>query len=286
MTLTHIVELLRQVKDRSADDVSKISDGLALAKQEAIGDEDEAAAKHIWCLEQILLAQQQYIASFELLRQADYYEAWCKLERIELTLRFLAPHFGDSKREFWLDFIRVHSRQWQELFPYRIFMSPEIIEHEKICSICRKVLSIRNPCGHRVGEIYGGQMCHRIVTRPEFIGTAFVESPVQKYSVPFLVDPKTGGVEDQYNYKLVQYAALRLTSAFDGWSFERIQRRHPHSRFASVGRNDPCPCGSKDKYKRCCLPESGVLGEHVQFTFCVPPPPELITIEYEHPRPR
>jgi tetratricopeptide (TPR) repeat protein len=23
---------------------------------------------------------------------------------------------------------------------------------------------------------------------------------------------------------------------------------------AKVGRNDPCPCGSRQKYKRCCLP--------------------------------
>ena len=23
---------------------------------------------------------------------------------------------------------------------------------------------------------------------------------------------------------------------------------------AKIGRNDPCPCGSRQKYKRCCLP--------------------------------
>lgn len=27
---------------------------------------------------------------------------------------------------------------------------------------------------------------------------------------------------------------------------------------ASVGRNDPCPCGSGEKYKRCCLESGGV----------------------------
>ncbi|MFL5289843.1 MAG: SEC-C metal-binding domain-containing protein [Rhodopila sp.] len=25
-------------------------------------------------------------------------------------------------------------------------------------------------------------------------------------------------------------------------------------RSAKVGRNDPCPCGSGKKYKKCCLP--------------------------------
>jgi uncharacterized protein YecA (UPF0149 family) len=24
-----------------------------------------------------------------------------------------------------------------------------------------------------------------------------------------------------------------------------------------VGRNDPCPCGSGQKYKKCCLPREG-----------------------------
>ena len=24
---------------------------------------------------------------------------------------------------------------------------------------------------------------------------------------------------------------------------------------AKTGRNDPCPCGSGQKYKRCCLPQ-------------------------------
>ena len=32
---------------------------------------------------------------------------------------------------------------------------------------------------------------------------------------------------------------------------------------AKVGRNDPCPCGSGQKYKRCCLPrEEAAAAEH------------------------
>jgi uncharacterized protein YecA (UPF0149 family) len=29
-------------------------------------------------------------------------------------------------------------------------------------------------------------------------------------------------------------------------------RRTPRSVETKVGRNDPCPCGSGNKYKRCC----------------------------------
>lgn len=35
----------------------------------------------------------------------------------------------------------------------------------------------------------------------------------------------------------------------------------PHAReepvITTVGRNDPCPCGSGEKYKRCCEPKAG-----------------------------
>lgn len=30
-----------------------------------------------------------------------------------------------------------------------------------------------------------------------------------------------------------------------------------------IGRNDPCPCGSGRKYKRCCLPESAVAEDRL-----------------------
>jgi hypothetical protein len=28
---------------------------------------------------------------------------------------------------------------------------------------------------------------------------------------------------------------------------------------ATIGRNDPCPCGSGKKYKKCCLNETKVV---------------------------
>ena len=30
----------------------------------------------------------------------------------------------------------------------------------------------------------------------------------------------------------------------------------PVTRGSRVGRNEPCPCGSGRKYKRCCLPDA------------------------------
>jgi uncharacterized protein YecA (UPF0149 family) len=41
-------------------------------------------------------------------------------------------------------------------------------------------------------------------------------------------------------------------SLFEGFPMEPYVRPGP-----KVGRNDPCPCGSGKKYKKCCLPADG-----------------------------
>src|SRR5690606_27951400 len=98
---------------------------IVTAKQQAVKEENEAAAKHLWCLDQTLKAHQQYCKVFHLLKTARFYDAWCELERLELTLQFLRSHFSTSFSTYHLDFIATHCRRWQSLFPYKIFMSPE-----------------------------------------------------------------------------------------------------------------------------------------------------------------
>lgn len=86
--------------------------------------------------------------------------------------------------------------------------------------------------------------------------------PVQRYSVPFLVDPKTKESVDHYDYSLVEYVIRGLRSPFDEWSLTKTTTRQPHRRFKHVGRNAKCPRESGRKYKSCCLREDGVLRPH------------------------
>ena len=172
---------------------------------------------------------------------------------------------------FRLDFLKTYTANWQSLFPYRMFFSPEILKKETACSICQRPVLPQTFCGHRVGEIYKGELCHRIIKRVEVLGIGMVNKPAQKYSVLFLSD-NNGGIKDQYNYALVEFAISALRNPFDKWDVERTTRRQPHSRYAHVGRNDPCPCERGKKYKHCCLRETGVLRPHFQFTFAKQPP--------------
>lgn len=257
-----------------------IQDELRRLKQEAVRRGEQTTAKRIWCLEQALKAQDEFTDAFKQMKAGAYYDGWCALERAELALHFLSPHLVEEDREYGLDFINRHIIQYQSLFPYRHFLSPEILELEKVCTICNKPVAIRCSCGHRVGEIYDGEMCGRIVTKCEFLGVAVVTEPLQKYSVPFACDSNTGEKKDFYDYSLVRYVVERLVSPFHDWTISRETRRQPHSWFAYTGRNDKCPCESGRKYKKCCLRHEGVLRPHFEFTFSVPPPPDLMRVEY------
>lgn len=284
MTVDQIVDYLKNIKERdtTSQRVSEVNESLKRIKDGFVGENNQREAKIIWCFEQILKIQDAYLKAYQQMKQEDFYEAWCTLEQCESELGSLTPHFSISDDAYFLSFINKHIKQYASLFPYKVFMSPEILHIATDCNICGKKVSIRKPCGHEVGEIYNGEMCIRIVTKMEFLGMSFVESPLQKYSVPFMTDEKTGKTVDHYNYALVSYLIKRLQSPFDSWDVHWTKKRHPHSKFKNVGRNDKCPCGSEKKYKNCCLKESGVLMPQCEFIFSVPPPVNLRNIEYSY----
>ncbi len=280
MTRSEIEATLRAIKTTfRTRDPKKLFGLLNQLKQEAVRRQDEITAKELWCLQQALSVQETYLAAYDKLRGHEFYEGWRAFEQVENQLSHLLQHAAWPPGDFEIEFIQDTVKRFQALFPYVWFISPEMLISEKTCSICKQVVSIRKPC-HRVGEIYGGELCCRIVTKVEFLGTATTKDPVQKYSVIFLPDPEKGGFKDTYNYTTVRYLIDRLESPFDGWRFEKTKSRHPHSRYSDVGRNDRCPCESGKKYKKCCLEESGVLRPHIQFTFTNPPPKELLETEY------
>lgn len=60
----------------------------------------------------------------------------------------------------------------------------------------------------------------------------------------------TGGIDSSATAKLGTVLGDRQTSnvVYTQPHVEQYVRQYP-----KVGRNDPCPCGSGKKYKKCCL---------------------------------
>ena len=255
---------------------------LAVHKQAALVVGDQALAKHIWCLEHTVEIHQNHIKAHGQLASGNYFGAWCTLEQAELGLRRLRRHFHEHWEACRLAFIDKVTTALQGLYPYRLFTSPELLEESKSCTICGKKISIRNPCGHEVGEVYNGELCGRNVDKFQFLGLAMVRDPLQKYSVVFGVDPATGGRQDNYNYKTVEYLAKRWPAPFLDWDAEWTRQLHPKSKFGQIGRNDRCPCESGKKYKKCCMNLAGIMRPHVVITLHYPIPAELETMEFSY----
>lgn len=93
---------------------------LSIQKQDFVLHGDQKNAKHIWCIEQVINIQDTYIEAFQLMKEGSYYDGWCKLETVEITLNHLARHYV-IRGEFGLYWINKAIEQFQKLFPYRIF---------------------------------------------------------------------------------------------------------------------------------------------------------------------
>lgn len=246
-------------------------------KQIFVRDDKQDEAKLLWIYQTIIEIHKIYRNAFKLLQDKSYYQAWCQLERIEITIHSLKKHFTYDKKQYGLWNIEKAVKNLQVLYPYRLFASSEILKKKKKCSVCEKEISIRNSCGHIVGEIYNGEMCHRIVTEAEVLGISLVENPGNKYSVLFLKDEKTGEQIDQYNYDTIDYLFDLINSPYEIWNLEVSQRELKKEDYGNIGRNDLCTCNSGKKFKKCCMTKIGEKYPHYEFILDNPSNKTLLT---------
>ena len=236
---------------------SGIKSRLKELKANAVESDQEGTANEIWCLETIGEVQRLFISAFNSIKNKKHFDAWHSYDLIEIELSFLRRHFDYSGNKYNLEFIEEYSRKCQKLFPYKYFMSRESIIKKESCSICGKINTIRNRCEHEVGGLYMGEMCTRIVEDMEFIAMAIVSDPFDKYTVLFPEDM-------EYNYEVLDDLFMQLRTPYDRWNLDIGKRIKPE--FEKAERNNPCPCGSGKKYKRCCLGTDSETTIHYRIT--------------------
>lgn len=253
MKINRIEKLIKQ---RHTDfNYDSIKNELKILKKLAVEKQNQEKAKYIWCLEQILEIKTLFIKTFDLMKNNDFENAWYNLDRCDIELSFLRPHFEYANNEYDLVFIENEIIKYQQLFPYEYFFSRETIESDFTCSICGYSMGIRNKCGHKVGEIYDGEMCCRIVNKIKLLGISIVKKPFDKYSIIHIKDT-------EYNYYLLESLMEYLNSPFEEWGYEIELRQWDYKKidmYKNVGRNDMCPCGSDIKFKKCCLKKNNPI---------------------------
>ncbi len=280
--IEHYLADIANYDKRNEDSELRLTNSLKTIKAKAVEQGNQDLAKKAWCYETIHEIQKNYLTAFSMMKEGHFYGGWGLLERVEIAINSLERHFVSPEGDiFKINFLDKHVGQFQTLYPYKMFISPAILQLEKECSICGSKISIRSFCGHRKGEIYNGEMCVHIIKKGHLLEISVVTNPVQKYSVLFLNDPETGKEVDHYNYALVNYVISGLGHPFDEWSMQKTKIRHPHALFAHINKNEKCPCDSGKLYKDCCLKEpSGVLRPHMNILFHSSPNVDLPRIVY------
>jgi hypothetical protein len=223
---------------------------------------NEAEANRAWFLNQVVFTRLEFIECVETMRKGAFYDAWCKLEQVEIGLLWLKRNPFLDLKTFGIPEIAQAVSDWQSLYPYKVFFSPEFVIKKRECGICGEAVDPWSSCSHEPGRVYHGKLCHRIVRDVELISISIVKDPVQKYSVAFASEEQQGK-RDHYDYSTVKYTLKLVQSSFDRWKPNWTTALHPHSLFARVGPKDGCPCESGRPYADCCMPLPGVRRPHL-----------------------
>lgn len=240
------------------------------------GGTDEEANKS-WFINAAANAHHGYLVSFHRMRDGDYYRGWCELESVEISLLALQENTFYEFKSLGLDTLKSMVANWQSLFPYAVFISPEFAIRREECTICGQAVHPWSNCEHDVGRVYRGRQCGRIVREAEFLGVSLVSEPVQRYSVVFATNAE-GERYDHYDYSIVRFVVDRLRSPYSIWRPTRTLAYHPHSLFADRDPQQGCPCGSGRAYAGCCKSRRGVIRPHIDIEFNEQPDPELPSV--------
>lgn len=258
-----------------------IDEIIRLSKINAIKSNDQLEASRIWQAQTILEIQRDFLEAFELLKISKFYNAWCKLEQCEIKLSNLKYHHSPSSDDFHrINYIERMTARWQNIYPYKVFFSPELLKKKVLCSICGLTITPRTRCGHLKREIYDGNLCHHIVVDVEILSISIVENPVQKYSVAFYSEEKNSESKDHYDYGNIRFIVDRLDSPFDEWESEFTTKILKHSELSHLDKVTNCPCLSGKNFGECCYGKSKITVPHLQVNFYVQSSKALPEIEY------
>ena len=198
-----------------------------------------------------------------MMKSVSFREAWVALEQVEIAIstvlrnQILPDEFGISELAQMVSY-------WQSLFPYTLFLSPEILVREQECSICGVKVSPMRSCEHKPGMVYEGVLCSRLLKKLQLLTVSIVRDPVQKYSVLIPED-------DPHDYAEIKFVMERLRGPFSRWRLTQTKILYNHNLFKDWAPEGNCPCRSGFTYATCCALEAGVLLPHSRVEIEEPP---------------
>ena len=113
-------EILPLLNKAECDYECLLSD-IVTEKKEAQHSNDVDVANFLWAEETIIKIVRDFVSVFNLLKQEEFYKAWCVAEQVELGINDLTRNFPN-----FYQIVSYHNtmiRQIQRLYPYRLFAS-------------------------------------------------------------------------------------------------------------------------------------------------------------------
>ena len=224
---------------------------------------DEENANVAWATQTIVRLHRDYREVFSMLKNKHYYEAWCRMEQIEIGISNLLRNFSGIRNA--VEYISMMVKQLQSLYPYKVFLSTVILIKERTCSICNKKRTIRHHCGHFTGYVYNGELCYDRVEKCVLEGVDIVFNPEHKYAVAFGRRDENDK-EDHYDYRLLDGLMSRWRDPYIPWHYITVHTHKSLDEFPGLKDESLCPCGSGKEYGECCKNDpEGV--KHVIYEF-------------------
>ena len=201
-----------------------------------------------------------YVSYWKLLVSDKFSESWSALQDVQDRLRTIY-RFTSEPRPLILSHIERQCGELEKLYPYRVFFSVGMVKEEAECSICGKSIDSFE-CEHIAGELYRGRRAYGIVKQIKQVDhVSAVTNPADKRCTVQILDTSEQFNGVAYLAKGIREHVLEPLS-FSHLEFKMI--RKPNNEIPVAGRNDPCPCGSGKKFKKCCINKSFVESTHVE----------------------
>lgn len=228
-------------------------------KQKAIDNHDEKLANAQFVFKKYFRLFCYISRYFCKLTQRSFRDSWDSLQDCIDAIKYVRKFVPASNRLELDGLYRLFSH-YEDLYPRYIFSSSEYVISKSHCSICGKSMQSLD-CPHIIGELYWGEPAKEIITEiTECQAICLVSHPEDKRCILELENDNRS--EDEKYSKLIQYLELKQPFFQDFYITEKKEYRERND-ITKVGRNDPCPCGSGKKFKKCC--EKELYYEHTRY---------------------
>lgn len=237
------IEVLRLVRDAVTKQKTSAADGV----EEYLND--------LFVILRYVDFLMDYCTVWEQMVAQRFSDSWSSLQDA-LSLLRMVKRFTSLDVAFFEDQLT----ELEKTYPYNVFFSIGIAVDRFECSICHRDIDSLE-CPHRRGELYAGEMASAIAREIRQLDhVAMVRHPEDKRCVVQYPD-------DGEQFKLVRLLSQLIASGrcrISDFSHLRFSKRpHPNPDYEKRGRNEPCYCGSGKKFKRCCIGQQYIEGDHV-----------------------